>query len=291
MNSKPKPNTVLVAYIPVLHEGYRRLIEQHLPELSALYVLGSEFTQPYRPLAKDIRALEPELMIKALSAWYPKLQVAVLTPHTIQDLNTPTTLILAPDEDISRQVLTQHAPLAQVQFDSIFLRWDHQKSLTAQPLEEIPTISANKLQQKFLQQAHTQALKSSDWWRQVGAVLVSADGQVVLSDHNHHVPSPHTPYVTGDPRGNFHKGEQIELTSAIHAEAAVIGTAARQGIATAGAQLYVTTFPCPVCAKLVAQAGIRELYFSEGYGVLDGLEVLTTAKVALQRLTSLSSQP
>ena len=38
----------------------------------------------------------------------------------------------------------------------------------------------------------------------------------------------------------------------MHAEARLIAAAAREGRATAGAVLYVTDFPCPPCAKLIA---------------------------------------
>lgn len=287
MNSKPTAETavpVIMAYVPVLHEGYRRFIENHSPPARKLYLLGPEFTHQYRPLVKDIRALEPTLIAETLRSWYPGLEVAVLDEQTLSELESAT--VIAPDEDISRQVLATHLPKTAVEFDSIFLRWDHQKSLAAEPLEQIPTIKADKFQAQYLQQAQDEALKSSDWWRHVGAVLVPADGKTVLSDHNHHLPSAHAPYVAGDPRANFHKGEHIELTTAIHAEAAVIGSAARQGVATAGATLYVTTFPCPVCAKLIAQAGIKKLYFSEGYAMLDGWEVVKDNNCAVFILNS-----
>ncbi len=289
MNSKPKANTVLLAYIPVLHDGYQRFISSHLDVADTLYLLGVDFTHQLRPLVKDIRALEPSLIAQALLEWYPDLNVQILNSESVKKLQE--THIIAPDEDISRKVITDHFPFNVVTFNTVFLRWDHEKSLAAQPLQDIPTLSPDELQKDFLERAQSEALKSSDWWRHVGAILVSADGQTVLSDHNHHLPSEYAPYVAGDPRANFHKGEHIELTTAIHAEAAVIGTAARQGISTEGAQLYVTTFPCPVCAKLVVQAGIKKVYFSEGYAVLDGLDVLKSAEIEIKKLTSDSSQP
>jgi dCMP deaminase len=43
--------------------------------------------------------------------------------------------------------------------------------------------------------------------------------------------------------------------------------------------MYVTDFPCPPCAKLIAAAGISRLYFREGYAVLDGQDVLDAAGV------------
>ncbi len=282
MSLKQKASAILLAYIPVLHEGYRRFIDSHLTTVQTAYLLGPQYTHQLRPLVKDIRALEPRLVVEALRKWYPNLEVRILENEMIPELQTPH--IIAPDEDITRQVIQEHFPNNSVVFDTIFLRWDHEHSLAAKPLQDIPNITVNALQRTFLDRAKSEARRSSDWWRHVGAVLVSADGQTILSDHNHHLPSPHTPYVTGDPRANFHKGEHIELTTAIHAEAAVIGSAAKLGVSTAGAQLFVTTFPCPVCAKLIVQAGITELYFSEGYAVLDGLDLLQKANITVLQI-------
>jgi dCMP deaminase len=43
----------------------------------------------------------------------------------------------------------------------------------------------------------------------------------------------------------------------------------------------VTTFPCPACARLIAEAGFRRCYFSGGYSVLDGDVILRAAGVEL----------
>jgi dCMP deaminase len=85
----------------------------------------------------------------------------------------------------------------------------------------------------------------------------------------------------GDPRSNFYKGVGFELSTATHAEARLIAQAARDGTSTEGAVMYVTDFPCPPCAKLIAAAGISRLYFRSGYAVLDGQQVLESAGVDL----------
>ena len=45
--------------------------------------------------------------------------------------------------------------------------------------------------------------------------------------------------------------------------------------------MYMTDFPCPPCAKLIAGAGVAKLYFREGYAVLDGRDVLEAAGVEI----------
>jgi len=44
-----------------------------------------------------------------------------------------------------------------------------------------------------------------------------------------------------------------------HAERRVIYSAARYGVATEGATIYTTWFPCVECAKAISQAGIKKV--------------------------------
>jgi deoxycytidylate deaminase len=67
----------------------------------------------------------------------------------------------------------------------------------------------------------------------------------------------------------------------MHAEASVIAQAARAGRALDGADLYVTTFPCPACARLIAESGFRRCYFTGPYSVLEGDHILHAAGVEL----------
>jgi dCMP deaminase len=99
-----------------------------------------------------------------------------------------------------------------------------------------------------------------------------------------HEPHRLSAYAAGDPRSNFFKGVGLELSTATHAEARLIAQAARDGVASNGAVMYVTDFPCPPCAKLIAVAGIKRLYFRTGYAVLDGQDVLEAAGVELVRV-------
>ncbi len=124
-----------------------------------------------------------------------------------------------------------------------------------------------------------------DWWRQVGAALRFPDGHVTSTANEHH---PHrlSAYAAGDPRSSFVKGVHLEISTATHAEARLIADAAREGRATEGAVMYVTDFPCPPCAKLIAGAGIARLYFRTGYAVLDGQDVLEQAGVEVVQVVA-----
>jgi dCMP deaminase len=290
---------VLVAYIPVLHEGYVRFLESH-GRRRPLFLIGPELYADYRPLAKDIRCLDAELVATAIAAWGICSNVAVLDEQGAARLAEESPRITLPDEDVSHQVVERFFARCEVRYDSVFLRWDKSRSVrllapgggelegargvttgapnaTGAEGEHAP---ADEAIADIVAAAQAQAQTSVDWWRRVGAAIRFADGTVAAAANEH---NPHrlSAYAAGDPRGNFFKGVGYELSTATHAEARLIAQAARDGLATAGAVMYVTDFPCPPCAKLIAGAGVAKLYFREGYAVLDGRDVLEAAGVEI----------
>jgi deoxycytidylate deaminase len=62
-----------------------------------------------------------------------------------------------------------------------------------------------------------------------------------------------------------HVTDLIEFGRAVHAEMAAITDAARRGVAISGTTLYVTTFPCHLCARMIVAAGIIRVIFIEPY--------------------------
>lgn len=275
---------VVAAYVPVLHEGYRRFLEAHARQ-TTFYVLGRELHADYRPLAKDIRALDPELVATAIAAWGIAADVAVLGTAEAAELADAATPLVLPSEDVSYRVAEQFFPRNPVTYDSVFLRWDKRKSveLIAPPATvrlEAESADADPAWAELAAAAEAEAAGSIDWWRQVGAALRLSDG-TVLTARNELNPTPLAAYAVGDPRSNFFKGVHLELSLATHAEARLIAGAARAGHATEGASIYVTDFPCPPCAKLIAGAGIARVYYRKGYAVLDGADVLEAAGVEI----------
>ena len=263
----------VVAYIPVLHEGYRRFLHAHARD-KPLYLIGPELHADQRPLAKDIRALSADEIAPAIAAW--GIEVHVLDQASAQALAARDPQLTLPAEDVSYEVVERHFPRCAVLYDSVFLRWDKPRVVTLAPPRPDRVVDANDLRAL----AEAEAERSIDWWRQVGAAIRFADGTVVAT-HNEHHPHPQSHYVVGDPRSNFFKGVHLELSTAMHAEARLIAAAAREGRSTAGAELYVTDFPCPPCAKLIAGAGIARLRYRTGYAVLDGQDVLGAAGVEI----------
>lgn len=114
----------------------------------------------------------------------------------------------------------------------------------------------------FLMLAKLAATRSTCLAFPVGAVIVK-NKQVVATGYN------------GSPSGSAHCTAQgycypglsscdasKSLPSrAVHAEANAIAQAAKHGIATDGASIYVTLEPCLSCLKLIISAGIKEVFY------------------------------
>jgi dCMP deaminase len=114
----------------------------------------------------------------------------------------------------------------------------------------------------FLMLAKLAATRSTCLAFPVGAVVVK-DRQVLATGYNG--PPSGSPHCIA--QGYCYPGlsscdASKELPSrAVHAEANAIAQAAKHGIATAGASIYVTLEPCLSCLKLSISAGIREIFY------------------------------
>ena len=270
---------VMVAYIPVLHEGYRRFFDNHLG-VKTLYILSKEITNQYVPIQKDIRALDPEIIKKSLLAWNRFKDIEVINVSNLEQFAHDKFKVIMPDDEVCRDLKEKYFKKTEVIFDSIFLRWDKHKSTKGVAVEVDQTVSVKESDLKIMNILRKEADKSSDFWRQIGAAVLK-DKKLILIRYNHAVPSEYLPYVEGDPRSDFHKGVNVELSTVLHAEAGLVADAAKQGISLDGAEMYSTTFPCPPCAKMIAYSGIKKLYYSDGYGVLDAERILKSQGVEI----------
>ncbi len=277
-------NEAIVLYAPVLHEGYIRFIKTHKHEL--VFVLGKSFLSTHRDIVKDIRAVSPEQMALAISALFPEIKVSVIETDDeslLNRLNSSLWLLHMPSEALMNDLASKFFPEANIEFDTIFLRWDSINSTAQTPVGFDKQIDARTFTGEWMSKAYKLAQLSSDWWRQVGAIVITPSSEV-LSAFNQHVPHELMPYINGDPRSSFKKGINIELSTALHAETRLIAEASRLGICLDGAELFTTTFPCPWCAKVLAYSGIRRVYFVEGYSVLDAESILKSQGIEIVKV-------
>ena len=125
------------------------------------------------------------------------------------------------------------------------------------------------LDRRYLRLARIWAENSYCKRRQVGALIVK--DKSIISDG-----------YTGTPSGfeNICEDEQgVTKKYVLHAEANAITKVAASTNNCCGATVYVTASPCIECAKLIIQAGIKRVVYSEEYHLRDGVELLQHAGV------------
>jgi dCMP deaminase len=83
---------------------------------------------------------------------------------------------------------------------------------------------------------------------------------------------------------NVPSGEKHELCRGIHAEQNAIIQAAYHGVSIKGATLYCTNLPCSICAKMIINAGVKAIYYVEGYADSISEDMLKEADIQLMRL-------
>lgn len=125
------------------------------------------------------------------------------------------------------------------------------------------------LDRRYLRMARIWAENSYCKRRQVGALIVK-DKSIISDGYN------------GTPSGfeNICEDEQgVTKKYVLHAEANAITKVAASTNNCSGATVYVTASPCIECAKLIIQAGVKRVVYSEEYHLRDGVELLQHAGV------------
>lgn len=126
-----------------------------------------------------------------------------------------------------------------------------------------------KLDKRYIRMASVWAENSYCTRRQVGALIVK--DKMIISDGYNGTPSGFE-NVCEDDHG-------VTKPYVLHAEANAITKIARSSNSSNGATMYVTASPCIECAKLIIQAGIKRVVYSEKYRLEDGLELLKRAGI------------
>lgn len=85
-------------------------------------------------------------------------------------------------------------------------------------------------------------------------------------------------------------GEKHELCRGIHAEQNAIIQAAYHGVAISGANLFCTNLPCAICAKMIINAGIRKVYYRDGYADTISKEMIDEAGIELIKVDNRSQR-
>lgn len=137
----------------------------------------------------------------------------------------------------------------------------------------------------FLEIAQLVAKRSTCLRRKVGALVVK-DRRILATGYN------------GTPSGIRHcsevgclreklkipSGERHELCRGLHAEQNVLLQASLHGVSLKESALYVTNQPCIICAKMIINAGIKEVVMADHYPDPMALQFLKEAKIKVRRV-------
>ena len=122
--------------------------------------------------------------------------------------------------------------------------------------------------ERFAQVSECQRLK-------VGAIIVK-NGSILAHGWN------------GTPSGfrtNFCELEDGTTSPfVLHAEQNVLVKMAKSTESIEGAELFCTHSPCPECSKLLAQSGVKKVYYKYAYRITEGLDVLDQLGVSTQQV-------
>ena len=126
-----------------------------------------------------------------------------------------------------------------------------------------------ELDRRYIRMAAIWAENSYCERRKVGALIIK--DKMIISDGYNGTPSGFE-NVCEDENG-------ITKPYVLHAEANAITKIARSNNSSDSATMYVTASPCIECAKLIIQAGVKRVVYSEKYRLEDGIELLKKAGI------------
>ena len=143
----------------------------------------------------------------------------------------------------------------------------------------------------FMEMAHVVSKRSTCLRRKVGAILVK-DKHILSTGYN------------GAPKGLKHcsevgclrenldipSGERHELCRGLHAEQNAVIQAAVFGTPIKNSVLYCTNTPCIVCAKMLINAGVKEIIYSGNYPDDLAKKMLYESKIKLINVNNKKNQ-
>ncbi len=135
----------------------------------------------------------------------------------------------------------------------------------------------------FLQLANLVSKRTTCLRRGVGAVLVK--NKKILATGYNGAPSGLKHCIEIGclrDRLNIPSGQRHELCRGLHAEQNVLLQAALYGVSTSDSILYITNQPCIICAKMLINAGIKEIVIAGDYPDKLARKFLKEAKIRIR---------
>jgi dCMP deaminase len=142
----------------------------------------------------------------------------------------------------------------------------------------------------FMEMAHVVAKRSTCLRRKVGAILVK-DKHILSTGYNGAPKGLKHCSEIGCLREKLHipSGQRHEICRGLHAEQNAIIQAAVFGISIRDSILYCTNTPCVVCAKMLINAGVKEIVFSGNYPDELAKKMIHESKIILRQFQNHAS--
>ncbi len=150
-----------------------------------------------------------------------------------------------------------------------------------------PTSQRPDWQTYFMDLAQLVASRSTCLRRRVGALIVK-ENRILSTGYN------------GTPTGIRHclergclrdelkipSGQRHELCRGLHAEQNAIIQAAYHGVSIESSEIYCTNQPCIICAKMIINAGIKEVVIAGNYPDKMAREFLDEAGIKIRKVSN-----
>ncbi len=134
--------------------------------------------------------------------------------------------------------------------------------------------------------AELASLRSTCLSRRVGAVIVKNDNPISFGYNGPARGVKHCEDIGGCKRRNmadYASGKYLELCPAAHAEQNAIAFAAKHGISTDGATIYVNTFPCKDCMNSIINSGITKVVYNSTYDAQLSKEIAEESGIIIEK--------
>ncbi len=144
----------------------------------------------------------------------------------------------------------------------------------------------------FMKITELVATRSTCLRRSVGAIIVK-NKRILTTGYNGPPEGlKHCDELGGCLRDKLHipSGERMELSRAVHAEQNAIIQAAKLGISIDGGEMYITTHPCFICAKMIINAGIKRIVYKEGYPDKFARDILKEAGIKVIKFSEIKKR-
>ena len=133
----------------------------------------------------------------------------------------------------------------------------------------------------FIEIAKLVSTRSNCVSRKVGAVI-TIDNQIVSTGYNGAPKGLHHCIDAGGclrKLNNIESGTRQEVCRAVHAEQNTIISAAIKGVSIKGGTIYLNTYPCSICTRMLINAEIKRIVYDSDYSDPLSKEMLDESKI------------